>query len=99
MIETNYSDEWKKFIHSIPALYLAIEKDSSITVGEFLHLQVCVETTYDQLQLSVRAINCLDREMNKADDTMQILYVRCGQEPQVVSVPRELAELQNLWAV
>jgi len=60
--ETNYGDEWKKFIHSIPALYNAIEKDSSITVGEFLQVKACVETTYDQLQLSVRAINCLERE-------------------------------------
>lgn len=61
MLKINYRDEWKKFIRSIPALYLAIKKDSSITVGEFIQLQACAETTYDQLQLSVRAINCLDR--------------------------------------
>lgn len=62
MSETNYADEWKKFIHSIPTLYIALEKDSSITVGEFLQVQSCIETTFDKLQLSVRAINCLERE-------------------------------------
>ena len=62
MSETNYSDERNKIIHSIPALNMAIENNKSITVGEFLQVKACVETTYDQLQLSVRAINCLDRE-------------------------------------
>ena len=62
MSETVYGDEWKKFIHSIPALSIAIENNKSITVGEFLQVKACVETTYDQLDLSVRAINCLDRE-------------------------------------
>ena len=62
MPETNYGDEWKKFIHSIPALNIAIENNKSITVGEFLEVGTCVETAYDQLDLSVRAINCLDRE-------------------------------------
>lgn len=62
MSKTNYGDEWKKFIRSIPALYIAVEKDSRITVGEFLQVKSCVEITYDQLQLSVRAINCLERE-------------------------------------
>ncbi len=56
------ADEWKKFIHSIPALYIAVEKDSSITVGKFLQVKDCAETSYDQLQLSVRALNCLERE-------------------------------------
>jgi len=60
--ETNYNDEWKKFIHSIPTLYIAVEKDSNITVGEFLQVKDCAETSYDQLQLSVRALNCLERE-------------------------------------
>ena len=62
MSETNYNDEWKKFIHSIPTLYIAVEKDSNITVGEFLQVKDCAETSYDQLQLSVRALNCLERE-------------------------------------
>ena len=58
MSVTNYGDEWKKYIYSIPAL----EKDGNISVGEFLQVPACVETAYDQLQLSVRALNCLERE-------------------------------------
>lgn len=62
MSESNYGDEWKKFSHSIPALYKAVEKDNGITVGAFLEVESCAETTYEQLRLSVRAINCLERE-------------------------------------
>ncbi len=60
--ESDTNDEWKKFAHYIPALYAAIEKNGDILVGEFLQIQPYAETTYDQLRLSVRAINCLDRE-------------------------------------
>lgn len=56
------NDEWKKFAHSIPALYAAIEKDGNILVGGFLQIQSCADTSYNQLHLSVRAVNCLDRE-------------------------------------
>ena len=62
MLVTNYGDEWKKFSHSIPALYNAIEEDSSITVGQFLQVKACADTTYNELQLSVRALHCLSRE-------------------------------------
>ncbi len=73
MADTQYGDEWKKFAHSIPALYAAIEKYSGILVGEFLQIQSCAETTYDQLQLSVRAINCLDREQLEYKSVADIL--------------------------
>lgn len=73
MSETNYNDEWKKFIHSIPTLYIAVEKDSNITVGEFLQVKDCAETSYDQLQLSMRALNCLERERLEHKSVSDIL--------------------------
>lgn len=71
--ETNYGDEWKKFIHSFPALYTAVDNDNNITVGEFLQVGTCADTTYDQLQLSARAINCLEREKLEHSSVLDIL--------------------------
>ena len=33
MADSQYGDEWKKFAHSIPALYAAIEKDTGMATG------------------------------------------------------------------
>lgn len=83
MSATNYSnslkefissyDSWKKFIHTYPALYNALENNGTITVGEFLKIKSCAETTYDQLPLSVRALHCLDWELSERKSVSDIL--------------------------
>lgn len=83
MSATNYSnslkefissyDSWKKFIHTYPALYNALESNGTITVGEFLKIKSCAETTYDQLPLSVRALHCLDWELSERKSVSDIL--------------------------
>lgn len=66
-------DSWKKFIHTYPALYNALESNGTITVGEFLKIKSCAETTYDQLPLSVRALHCLDWELSERKSVSDIL--------------------------
>lgn len=71
--DTNRDDAWKKLTHSFPALYSAIENNSTITVGEFLKIKSCAETTYDQLPLSARALHCLDWELSERKSVSDIL--------------------------
>ena len=71
--DTNRDDAWKKLAHSFPALYSAIENNSTITVGEFLKIKSCAETTYDQLPLSARALHCLDWELSERKSVSDIL--------------------------
>lgn len=66
------SDEWQKFAHSLPNLYVAIKTDRNTTVRNFLQITDSKDTTCDQLGLSVRATNCL-RQLQLPHNTLNEL--------------------------